>query len=353
MSLSALVLAGGSGTRFWPASRRLRPKQFLALDGDRSMLQATIDRLAPLVPRERVWISTTAALAARVAEQLPEIEAARILIEPAGRNTAPAIGWSIASMPAAVREGAIAVLPSDHRIGDPAAFRAALGAAAEEAERNDRVLALGVVPRHAETGFGYLETGEALPGVPGLVAVRRFTEKPDRETAERFFAGGRHLWNAGMFVFRGSRLLDLLALHARELAKGLEALARPGLRAEELADLYRALPAISIDYALMEKLEDLVTLPLDCRWDDLGSWDALAAVLPGDEAGNASRGGALVLDGARNLTFTEAGTIAVLGLSDLVVVRSGDAVLVAPRSAAQEVRRVVEALVASGRGELT
>jgi mannose-1-phosphate guanylyltransferase len=350
MSLSALVLAGGSGTRFWPASRRLRPKQFLVLDGDRSMLQATVDRLSPLVPRERVWISTTAALAGAVAEQLTEIDPERILIEPAGRNTAPAIGWSIASMPPATREGALAVLPSDHRIGDAGAFRAALAAAAGEAELHDRVVALGVVPRHAETGFGYLETGAALPGTPGLLAVRRFTEKPDRETAERFFAGGRHLWNAGMFVFRGARLLELLSLHARELATGLAALAREPRRVDEL---YRALPSISIDYALMEKLDDLVTLPLDCGWDDLGSWDALAAVLPADAAGNASRGGTLVLDGARNLTYTETGTIAVLGLSDLIVVRSGNAVLVAPRSAAQEVRRVVEALAAAGRGDLT
>lgn len=349
MSLSALVLAGGSGTRFWPASRRLRPKQFLALDGDRSMLRATVERLAPLVPRERIWISTTAALASAVAEELPDFPAERILREPAGRNTGPAIAWSIRSMPAAIREGAVAVLPSDHRIGDEAAFRAILAAAAEEAERRDRVLALGVVPRHAETGFGYLETGDPLPGVRDLVSVRRFTEKPDRATAERFLAGGRHLWNAGMFVFRGERLLELLERHAPELARGIAALARDPGRADEL---YRALPAISIDYALMEKLDELATLPLDCGWDDLGSWDALAAVLPHDASGNAARGGALVVDGERNLTFAEEGTIAVLGLSDLVVVRSGDAVLVAPRSSAQEIRRVVDALAAAKRSEL-
>jgi mannose-1-phosphate guanylyltransferase len=152
-----------------------------------------------------------------------------------------------------------------------------------------------------------------------------------------------------MFVFRGARLLELLAVHARELSRGLDDLARNRARSDEL---YRALPSISIDYALMEKLDDLATLPLDCGWDDLGSWDALAAVLPADAAGNAARGGALVLDGERNLTFTEEGTIALLGVSDLIVVRSGDAVLVAPRSAAQQVRRVVDALAATGRDEL-
>jgi mannose-1-phosphate guanylyltransferase len=349
MSLSALVLAGGSGTRFWPASRRLRPKQFLALDGDRSMLQATVDRLHPLVPSDRVWISTTTALAPHVAEQLPEIDPARILIEPAGRNTAPAIAWSIASMPPAVREGAIAVLPSDHRIADPASFRDTLREAGEEAERADRVIALGVVPRHAETGFGYLETREPVREGGGLRAVARFTEKPDLQTAERFLASGRHLWNAGMFVFRGTRVLALLERHAPELARGIQALRREPERVDEL---YRALPSISIDYALMEKLDDLATLPLDCGWDDLGSWDALAAVLPHDTSGNAARGGAVVVDGEGNLTYSDEGTIAVLGLSDLVVVRSGDAVLVAPRSAAQDVRRIVDALAASSRERL-
>ncbi len=349
MSLAALVLAGGSGTRFWPASRRLRPKQFLALDGDRSLLQETVARLAPLVPAERIWISTTAALADAVAEQLPEVARERILVEPAGRNTAPAIAWSVASLPATVREGAIAVLPSDHRIADPDAFRRTLAAAAEEASRRDRVLALGVVPRHPETGFGYLETGEPLAGVPGLVRVARFTEKPDRPTAERFVASGRHLWNAGMFVFRGATLLAQLERHAPQLARGVQALVRQPERVDEL---YRALPSISIDYALMEKLEDLASLPLDCGWNDLGSWDALAEVLEPDAAGNAARGGAVVIDGERNLTYAETGTIAVLGLSDLIVVRSGDAVLVAPRAAAQDVRRIVDALAASGRERL-
>lgn len=352
MSLSALVLAGGSGTRFWPASRRDRPKQFLALDGDRSMLQATVARLAPLVPPERVWISTTAALARGAAEQLPEIAAERILIEPAGRNTAPAIAWSVRSLPAEVRDGTIAVLPSDHRIGDATAFRATLAAAAEEVARRDRILALGVVPRRPETGFGYLETGGALAGVPGLLAVARFTEKPDRPTAERFVASGRHLWNAGMFVFRGTTLLARLERHAPELARGIEALARQPRGAAELGDLYRALPSISIDYALMEKLDDLATLPLDCGWDDLGSWDALAAVLAADGSGNSARGGAVVIDGARNLTWAAEGTIAVLGLSDLIVVRAGEAVLVAPRAMAQDVRRIVDALAASGRDDL-
>lgn len=348
-SPSALVLAGGSGTRFWPSSRRNRPKQLLALEGERSLLQSTVDRLRPLVAPERVWISTTEALADAVAAQLPEVPAAQILTEPAARNTAPAIGWSLLAMPESVREGAIIVLPSDHRIGDPEAFRRALAQAASMVEREARILTLGVVPTRAETGFGYLEMAEALPGAPGLRRVRRFTEKPDRATAELFLAGGEHLWNAGIFVFRGSVLLAGLERHAPELWRGLAELA--GAR-ERTGELYPKLQSVSIDYAVMEKFEEMAALPLACGWSDLGSWDALADLLPADAAGNAARGGAVVVGGSGNLTYAEEGTIAILGLSDLIVVRSGDAVLVARRQDAQQVRRIVDQLAASGREEL-
>jgi len=349
MSLSALVLAGGSGTRFWPSSRRNRPKQLLALQGKRTLLQATVDRLQPLVPPERVWISTTEALRKAVATQLPEISPSHILAEPAARNTAPAIGWSLLAMPEGARDGAIIVLPSDHRIGDPESYRATLALAAGVVEREDRILTLGVVPGRPETGFGYLELAEEIPGAPGLCRVQRFTEKPDRATAERFVAGGAHLWNAGIFVFRGGVLLSAIERHAPELAQGLAELARAPARA---CDLYPRLQSISIDFAVMEKFEAMAALPLDCGWSDLGSWDALAEILPADPAGNVSRGDAVVVDGERNITYAEEGTIAILGLSDLIVVRSGDAVLVAQRRDAQEVRRIVERLATSGRSEL-
>jgi mannose-1-phosphate guanylyltransferase len=279
---SALVLAGGSGTRFWPASRRSRPKQLLPLEGERSLLRATVERLAPLVPAERVWLSTTEELAPAVAAELPEVQPERILTEPCGRNTAPAIGWALARLPEGVRQGAVAILPADHRIGDEEGFRAALGVALAAAERDDARVTLGVVPTYAETGFGYLELGDALPEAPGLRRVARFREKPDRESAERFVASGRFLWNAGMFVFRGASLLADLRRHAPELAAGLVAL---GAAPESARELYAALPAISIDYAVMEKLDALVTLPLACGWNDLGSWQALHDLLPADGEG--------------------------------------------------------------------
>lgn len=351
--MQALILAGGSGTRFWPLSRRSQPKQLLPLADERSLLQDTVERLAPLVAAESVWVCTTARLRDAIREQLPEIPAHQVLVEPEGRNTAAAIGYGVRSMPAALRRGVIAVLPADHRLSDRAAFRRTLERAGEVAARDDRIMTLGVVPSRAETGYGYLELGPALEGSPGLCRVARFVEKPDRETAERYLAGGNHLWNAGMFVFRGETLLGALARHQPEIAAGLEAIARAP---ERTGELYPALPATSIDYGVMEHLDDLATLPLDCGWSDLGSWQALAEALlgdgEGDGEGNVSRGDVVTHAARDNLLIADRGTIAAIGVEGLVVIRTGDAVLVVPRERSQEVREVVEALVAGQRDEL-
>jgi mannose-1-phosphate guanylyltransferase len=350
--MRALILAGGSGTRFWPLSRKSRPKQLLALDGEVSLLRQTFLRLLPLVEPEEVWICTTEALAEAVRANLPEVPAEQILREPEGRNTAPAIGWAVRSMPDEARRGAIAVLPSDHRIADSPAFRATLEAAARLVERDDRVMALGVTPRWPETGYGYLELApEPSSEVEeeGVRRVVRFVEKPTLENAERFVAAGRYLWNAGMFVFRGTTLLELLARHQPELARGLEAIADSP---QSLREIYRTLPADSIDYALMERLDSISTLPLDCGWSDLGSWDALFDVLEKDPQGNSSRGETLALEAQDNLLFADQGTVTVLGVAGLIVVRTGDAVLVLPKGRSQEVRKIVNDLQARGRGDL-
>jgi mannose-1-phosphate guanylyltransferase len=351
--MRALILAGGSGTRFWPLSRKSRPKQLLALEGERTLLRDTLERLAPVIGPEEVWVCTTEALAEAVRRDLPEVPPEQILSEPEGRNTAPAIAWSVRSMPETARREVVAVLPADHRMGDPAAFRDALERAARVVEREDRVVTLGVVPRWAETGYGYLELEpvelEPDPDRRDVRRVRRFVEKPSEENARRFLESGNYLWNAGIFLFRGSTLLDLVTLHQPELSRGLEAIAAAP---DRLRELYGRLPADSIDYAIMEKLDGIATLPLDCGWSDLGSWEALDEILPRDSRGNTGRGDTLAVEAGGNLLFADQGTIAVLGVEGLVVVRTGDAVLVMPKARSQEVRKLVAELAARGRGDL-
>ena len=348
LSPVALILAGGRGTRFWPLSRGARPKQLLALDGEETLLRRTVSRLEPLIDPESVWVCTTELLAAAVKEQLPDVPEVQILAEPEGRNTAPAIAWAIRSMPESVRDRPVIVLPADHRIGDDGEFRRVLREAAIQASSHDEVLTLGVKPRWAETGYGYLEMGPESEEA-GVFRVERFTEKPEKETAERFFASGSYLWNAGIFVFKGTTLLELTRQLLPDLASGLEEIAASP---DRLREIYPRLPRVSIDYGIMEQLERIQTLVLDCGWSDLGSWQALADLLENESSNDAIRGDVLRHDTSGNLLWADSGTIAALGVRDLVIVKTVDSVLVLPRDRSQEVRVLVDQLMADGRTDL-
>lgn len=348
----ALILAGGGGTRLWPASRRARPKQLLALGGPESLLGAAVRRAIVLFGPEHTLIVTAADQAAAIREAAPALPPENIVVEPAPRNTAAAVG--LGAVHAVRRAGddvVLAMLPADAYIGDEDAFAAVVRAAVAAASA--AVVTIGLRPTHPETGFGYLAVGARVAGDMELFEVARFVEKPSAEHAASYVASG-YLWNSGTFFFTAARLFAETRRHLPELSRALDAFrAAPDLRAS-VAALYPSLPAISIDYGIMEKASGIRVVPGSCGWNDLGSWAALSAIRPSDAAGNVLIGDALARDVNRSVIVAEVGAplVAAVGVDDLVVVATHDAVLVVKKDRAQEVRRIVDALAAEGRQDL-
>lgn len=352
----AVIMAGGSGTRFWPASRERRPKQLLPLgtDGNESLIAATVRRIEGRIGHDRVYIATGERIVSGIADALPGIARAQLLAEPVPRNTAACIGWATATIARRDPEALVAVLPSDHVIADEPGFLACIDRAFATAE-SDRIVTIGIVPTRPETGYGYIEVGDEL--APGVRCAERFVEKPERDVAERYVAGGRHLWNAGMFFFRARVMLDAIRKLLPDLANGLDRLdaaARRGGEATELRNVFPALPSISIDHGVMERAAGLAVVPGDFGWSDLGSWQTAWELAAHDENGNALPSGAVAVDAKNNLVRDLSGRppriVALVGVSDLVVVETDDALLVIPRDRAQDVRAVVDALRARGDG---
>ncbi len=351
----AVIMAGGAGTRFWPASRANRPKQLLPLAGNanESLLAATVRRLEPLIPPERVYIATGAHLAEATAKDLPRVPVKNLLAEPTPRNTAPCIGWATATIARHDPDAILAVLPSDHFMADEPGFRATVEHALEGA-RQGFLTTIGVVPTRPETGYGYIEVGAAAG--KELFAVSRFVEKPDRARAEEYLRSGSYLWNAGMFFFRAGTMLEAIRTHLPALADGLariDAAAAKGQEAEELARTFPELPSISIDHGVMEKAPRLAVVKGSFGWNDVGSWESAWELASKDAAGNALPEGAIAVEArgnlVRDLTSTPGKRVyALVGVSDLVVVETDDALLVIPRDKAQDVRAVVDALKARG-----
>lgn len=352
--LFVVIIAGGSGTRFWPASRVSRPKQLLPLGGiDEPLLAATVRRILPLTRPEHVLIATGAHLVEATRKVLPDLPADNFLAEPAARNTAPCIGWAAHRIARTHPSAVVIVLPADHIIGDEEGFRGALLEAAASA-RNGRIVTIGLRPTRPETGYGYIEVGPALSGQTHAVA--RFVEKPPLATAKEYLAGGRHVWNGGMFIFRADRMIEALEVHVPALAEVLDRFdeaAATGQEAAAVAAYFPTAPSISIDYAVMEREPGLAVVHGDFGWSDVGSWESAWELSEKDPENNAAPPHAFFEDASHNLvhdlrTDGRKRVVALLGVHDLVVVETDDALLVMPRDRAQDVRSVVDALKSAG-----
>ncbi|NJK74794.1 MAG: mannose-1-phosphate guanylyltransferase [Microcoleus sp. SU_5_6] len=341
-SLIPVILAGGKGERFWPLSRKQRPKQFLSLDGSgKSLLQQTADRLLTLGNGwDDLWVVTSQMLASGVGEQLPQLPSQNLLAEPEGRDTAPAVAWT--AIETAKRYGEDAVVgffPADHWIGEPEDFVKTLEAAAELAKNQSAIVTLGVKPNYPSTGYGYIEQGESIGSFGGFEAYRvaRFTEKPDRTTAEEFLASGKFSWNGGIFVFRVGTVLAELREYVPEMMAALEA---------KGAAAYSELPKISIDYALMEKTQKACVLPVGFMLGRIWEiWNAIARLLQGDKP-NVELAKHVGIDSKENIFYaaSEDEVIVTIGLEDVVVVRDGNVTLIVKKERTQEIKQVIKAL---------
>lgn len=353
----AVIMAGGSGTRFWPISRGAAPKQLVRIVGDATMIQATVARLQPYIPAERVLIVTTAALAAETRRQLPALKPEHVIAEPVGRDTAACVALAALVINRIDPQGIMILLPADQVITPTVDFQAALAVGAATAEAGNLVT-FGIQPRFAATGYGYIEVGAAVSNSNGISVnrVARFVEKPDQVNAENYLAAGTYRWNAGIFCWQASTVISELRQHCAWLMEALvplEAAWGTSQWEKVLNDVYQPLKRISIDYALMEKSQRICVVTGTYQWDDVGSWDSLYDHLPADANGVISRGQTLPIDCHDSLLVSETGQIiAGIGLMGISVIATKDAILVVPKGRSQEVKQVVDALKAQGRVDL-
>lgn len=344
----AVVMAGGRGTRFWPRSRGHRPKQFLAMVGEGSLLHQTVDRLKPSFRNENIYIVTTEDLAAETRRMLPQLPAQNVLVEPEGRNTAPCLALALVAIEKSHPEGVMVVLSADHYIPDTATFLEDIETAVQHAHGARDLVTFGIRPTYPETGYGYIETS----GDGRVVKVQAFREKPPRERALEYLASGRHYWNAGMFVWTLADMRSEMLKHCPEVLSPLDAWMARGGAPEALSDAYRQLPKLSIDYALMEKSPKVAVVPARFSWSDVGSWPAVVEFHQPDAAGNVVDGEAILLDSSGCAVFGGKRLIAGSGLKDLIVVDEPDALLICRRDKAQDVKAIVERLESMGRKDL-
>ena len=344
----AVIMAGGIGTRFWPASRKEHPKQFLDVFGDGTLIQNTVARLQGLVPPERCLIVTHERYVEKTQKQLPAVPEENILAEPISRNTAPCIAYAATTLAKRDPEATMAVLPADHVIGNVEQYHKTLDVAFETARERNALVTIGIEPTHPSTGYGYIQYDEAGDEETELRAcpVRTFAEKPDQSTAERFIDAGDFLWNSGMFIWRADTILDQIETHLPDAHEAFAPVreADGEIDAETLTKAFQNSPRISIDYGVMEQADTVYVVPGAFDWNDVGDWRAVYDLSEKGEHGNVIEGDVIMQDSSRCLVQTEERLVVLVGINDQVVVDTGDAVLVCDRESAQQVKQVVEYL---------
>ncbi|MBK9797000.1 MAG: mannose-1-phosphate guanylyltransferase [Holophagaceae bacterium] len=344
----AVVMAGGRGTRFWPRSRNARPKQFLAIVGEETLLHQTVRRLDGHVSPDHIFVVTTEDLAAETRRMLPELPPENVIVEPEGRNTAPCLALALVEIEKKYPRAVMAVLSADHWIGDRELFLEDLDTAVAHAAGKRELVTFGIKPTYPETGYGYIESEGQGP----VFKVKAFREKPPADVALQYLESGRHYWNAGMFVWTLADLRAGLRAHAPEVLAPLDAWVQSGAQPEALAAAYAQLPKVAIDVALMERAETVAVVPTRFRWSDVGSWPAAIEFQKADGDGNVSQGQTLLLDTRNSAFFGGKRLIAASGVEDLIVVDAEDALLICHRDKAQSVKQIVERLKAEGREDL-
>lgn len=352
----ALIMAGGSGTRFWPLSRGQKPKQFLDITGGKPLIAQVFDRIRNFIDVDRIYVIAGNSHKKAILEALPSMNPGNLILEPAARNTAPAIGLATVMIHAKDPDAVMAVMPSDHHIGDNEAFSNVMKAAFKAA--GDAVIVtLGITPSRPETGYGYIRKGGSIGkvGVFEIFGVDAFVEKPDRARAVDYVMSGRYLWNSGMFFFRVREMMREIETHLPVVFEGLQKIIDPANRnkfTEMLETVFEKMPNISIDYGIMEKVKGIRVIPASIAWSDVGSWASLPEVCETDGRGNVIIGDVVLIDSDNCVIESKAQIITAVGLHSTAVIVTGDSVLVCPLDRTQDVKKIVAELEKKGREDL-
>ena len=346
--LHVVIMAGGIGARFWPKSRKSTPKQLLNLFGEGTLIEETVQRARRLTTPECIWIVTNLELKQAIQKVLPDFTDKQFIIEPCGRNTAPAIGLSAITLARQDPEATMVIFPADHRISDVDAFERAIREAEKVVSSSEILATIGIHPTRPETGYGYIQVDAASsPIAPDVFRVKTFAEKPNLQTAELFLKSGDFLWNSGMFIWKVSTILDQIAEHLPDLHSGLRDIAackKESHLEETITKVYNSLKPISIDYGVMEAATDVCVVKGEFRWSDVGSWEEVWRFCDRDEHGNAIIGNHLTLHSSNNLIDAKDKFYALIGIENLIIIETKDAVLVCPRDRIQQVREIVDEL---------